>query len=121
MVDSRAKKLQRTRRHHRIRRKIDGTPERLRLVVFRSLRKIYVQLVDDTAAKTILAAGSDSKELKDAPKATKTDAAKAVGKLIAQKALAAGIREVAFDRAGYKFHGRVKALAQAAREAGLKF
>ena len=121
MVDTKVKKLQRAKRHYRVRHKVFGTPERPRLAISRSLKNIYVQVIDDTASKTLVAAATISPELRDAPKCRKTEAAKAVGKLIAQKALAAGIREVCFDRAGYKFHGRVKALAEAAREAGLKF
>ena len=121
MVDTKTQRLQRIKRHYRIRRRLSGTPERPRLVVFRSLKNIYVQLVDDTVARTLLAAGTDSKELASLPKCTKTDRAKAVGKLVAEKAIAAGIKTVAFDRGGYKFHGRVKALAEAARKAGLKF
>ncbi len=120
MIDTRAKKANRITRHHRIRRRISGTAERPRLVVFRSLRHIYVQVVDDYAGKTLVAAGTDSKEMKEV-KGKKADAARAVGKLIAEKSLAKGISKVAFDRGGYKFHGRVKALAEAARKAGLKF
>jgi len=113
--------MKRVRRHMRARGRLSGTPERPRLVVFRSLKHIYAQIVDDSSSKTLLAAGTDSKELKAGGKAKKGETAKAVGKLIAEKALARGITMVAFDRAGYKFHGRVKALAEAAREAGLKF
>ena len=121
MVDTKAKQLQREKSHFRVRHKVRGTPERPRLAVFRSLKNIYVQLVDDTTARTLLSAGTDSPEFENAPKRKKTDAARAVGKLIAEKALAAGIKKACFDRAGYKFHGRVKALAEAARKAGLKF
>jgi large subunit ribosomal protein L18 len=120
MVNTRFNAEQRHRRHLRVRRSVSGTPERPRLCVYRSLKSIYVQIIDDTTAKTLLAAGTNSPELKGA-KVKKTDAARAVGKLIADKAKAAGITMVCFDRAGYKFHGRVKALAEAAREAGLKF
>ncbi len=121
MVDTRTKAGRRRRRHNRIRRHIEGTSERPRLVVFRSLKNIYAQLIDDVGGRTLVAAGSDSGELRDMEKLSKTDTAKAVGKLIAERALAAGIKKVSFDRAGYKFHGRVKALAEAAREAGLEF
>ncbi len=121
MADVKAKKVRRTRRHHSITRKILGSPTRPRLVVFRSLKGVYAQVVDDTVGRTLVAAGTDSEELKDLPKGTKTDAAGAVGALVAQKALAAGIKKVSFDRAGYKYHGRVKALAEAARKAGLEF
>lgn len=113
-------KEQRITRHYRIRHKISGSPERPRLVVFRSLKHIYAQIIDDTSAKTLVAAGSDLKEVREG-KMKKTDEAKAVGRLVAQKAMSAGISAVSFDRGGYKFHGRVKALAEAAREAGLKF
>lgn len=121
MIGVKAKRARRTRRHHRVRRKVFGTPERPRLVVFRSLKKVYAQVIDDTAGRTLAAAGSDSRELREAPKGTKTEAAGAVGRLVAEKALAAGIKKVSFDRAGFKFHGRVKALAEAARQAGLEF
>lgn len=121
MADIRAKQARRRRRHRSIRGRVQGTPERPRLVVFRSLQNTYAQLIDDMAGRTLAAAGTDSPELKDAAKGTRTDAAKAVGDLIAKRALSAGIKKVSFDRAGYKFHGRVKALADAAREAGLEF
>jgi len=120
-MDTRTKTAARTKRHHRIRRRIQGTPQRPRLVVHRSLKNIYAQIIDDVAGRTLVAAGTDSAELKDLKDMTKTDAARAVGELVAGKALEAGIREVAFDRAGYKFHGRVKAVAEAARKAGLEF
>ncbi|MCS6788953.1 MAG: 50S ribosomal protein L18 [Patescibacteria group bacterium] len=102
----------------RVRAKISGTPERPRLAVKRSNKNIYVQLIDDTVGKTLVSASS--LELKDI-KLNKTEMAKNVGKLIAEKALKQGIREVVFDRRWYKYHGRVKSLADAAREAGLKF
>ena len=121
MAQAKTKSAQRERRHMRIRKSVSGTGGRPRLVVFRSLKNIYAQVIDDTTARTLVSAGTDSKEFEGAPKVKKTDAAMAVGKLIAEKALAAGIAMVAFDRAGYKFHGRVKALAEAARKAGLKF
>ncbi len=92
------------------------------MTVFRSLKNIYVQIVDDTTGKTICAASSFSKDTTEGqPKRTKTDASKAVGKLVAEKALKNGVKKVVFDKAGYKYHGRVKALAEAAREAGLEF
>lgn len=120
MIDTRFNTEQRRKRHMRVRRRVSGTPERPRLCVYRSLKNIYVQIIDDAGARTLLSAGTSSPELKGS-KVKKTDAARAVGKLIAEKAKAAGITMVCFDRAGYKFHGRVKALAEAAREAGLKF
>lgn len=100
----------------RIRGKVSGTAARPRMTVFRSNKQIYVQLIDDEAGKTLCA--SSSKGLEAAPK---IEMAAKVGKAIAEKALAAGITEVVFDRNGYPFHGRVKSLADAAREGGLKF
>lgn len=104
----------------RIRKIVQGTPDRPRMTVFRSSKEIYVQLIDDQAGKTLVAASSMEKGLKD-QKVTKTEAAKLVGKLASEKALQAGITEVVFDRNGYLYHGRVKSLAEAAREGGLKF
>jgi large subunit ribosomal protein L18 len=105
----------RFRRHLRVRKKVQGTAERPRLVVFRSLKHIYAQLVDDVQART-LATVSDSKlEGKKSAKSSE------VGKLIASRAKEAGITQVVFDRAGYKYHGRVKAVADGAREGGLEF
>jgi large subunit ribosomal protein L18 len=109
----------RARRHRRVRRRIYGTAERPRLVVFRSNRGIQAQLVNDTEAKTLASAGH--KELKKTFKGTKSEQAAEVGKLLAAAAKKAGIETVVFDRAGYLYHGRVKALADAAREGGLKF
>lgn len=100
----------------RIRGKISGTAERPRMSVFRSNKQIYVQLVDDMAGKTLAAASSKGIE-----EGTKSEIAAKVGKAIAEKALAAGVAQVVFDRNGYLFHGRVKSLADAAREGGLKF
>jgi large subunit ribosomal protein L18 len=109
----------RLRRHHRIRRHITGTAERPRLVVFRSNRGIEAQLVDDVERKTLAAASHLG--VKKSFKGTKTEQAAEVGKLVAQAAKKAGIETVVFDRGGYLYHGRVKALADAAREGGLKF
>ncbi|MCS6884559.1 MAG: 50S ribosomal protein L18 [Acidobacteriota bacterium] len=106
--------------HARIRKKISGTAERPRLCVFRSLKHIYAQLIDDTKGVTLCAASTLEKELRDASGGN-IKAARVVGKLIAERALAKGIEEVVFDRGGYLYHGRVKSLADAAREAGLKF
>lgn len=100
----------------RIRGKVSGTAERPRMTVFRSNKQIYVQLVDDSEGKTLASASSKGIE-----KGTKTEVAAKVGQAIAEKALAAGITEVVFDRNGYLFHGRVKSLADAARNGGLKF
>jgi large subunit ribosomal protein L18 len=116
------KRLARGRRHRRVRKIVRGTPERPRLCVFRSARHIYAQIIDDDAGRTVVAASTLSKDLPGSePRLRKTAAAKAVGALVAEKALAAGIQQVVFDRGGYVFHGRLKALATAAREKGLKF
>jgi large subunit ribosomal protein L18 len=109
----------RERRHRRVRRKISGTAERPRLVVFRSNKGISAQLVDDLEGKTLAAASWLG--LKKSFKGTKTDQASEVGKMLAEAARTAGIETVVFDRGGYLFHGRVKALADAAREEGLRF
>jgi large subunit ribosomal protein L18 len=109
----------RVRIHKRIRKKIHGTPERPRLAVFRSLRHIYAQIIDDRAGRTLAAASSDEKggEFNGGNIA----GAKEVGRRIAERAKTAGINTVVFDRGGYLYHGRVKALAEAAREGGLEF
>ena len=119
--DKNAKRLRKVR-HIRLRNKISGTPERPRLAVFRSLRHIYAQVIDDTTGRTIVAASSaDAIKEAGGPIVPKIDASTAVGKLVAARAMAEGISQVVFDRGGCKFHGRVKALAEATREAGLKF
>jgi large subunit ribosomal protein L18 len=109
----------RLRRHRRVRGKVQGTAERPRLVVFRSNRGILAQLVDDVEAKTLAAA--DHKQLKKTFKGSKIEQAGEVGKLLAAEAKKAGVESVVFDRGGYLYHGRVKALAEGAREGGLKF
>jgi large subunit ribosomal protein L18 len=109
----------RVRRHKRVRKRIFGTADRPRLVVFRSNRGIEAQLIDDVEGKTLAAAGW--LQLKKSFKGKKTEQAAEVGKLLAQNAKKAEIEEVVFDRGGYLYHGRVKALAEAAREGGLKF
>jgi large subunit ribosomal protein L18 len=106
---------------HRIRKKISGTQERPRLTVFRSNKQIYVQLIDDSQHKTLVSVSSKDKGISEKKNIQKIEQAKLVGKLAAEKTLAAGISEVVFDRNGYLYHGRVKALADAAREGGLKF
>ncbi len=106
----------RERIHKRIRRKVKGTAERPRLSVFRSNKSIYCQVIDDLQGHTIAAASS-----KETGKGTKSEVAAAVGKLVAERALAASISSVVFDRGGYLYHGRVKALADGAREGGLVF
>jgi large subunit ribosomal protein L18 len=112
-----------TRRHvhDRIRKKVQGTPERPRLNVYRSLNHIYVQIVDDLKGATIVAANSAEGKKGERRTGGNLASAKAVGKIIAERAQAKGIKQVVFDRGGYIYHGRVKALADAAREAGLKF
>ncbi len=108
-------------RHVRLRKRVSGTPERPRLCVRRSLHHIYAVLVDDAKGHTIAAASTRDKTLADLESRTNVAAAAAVGSAIAAKAQAAGISQVVFDRGGYKYHGRVRALADAAREAGLTF
>jgi large subunit ribosomal protein L18 len=112
----------RRRIHERVRAKMEGTPERPRLCVYRSLGHIYAQLVDDRSGRTLASASSLDKETRKQIKGGgNVSAAKVVGKVIAERARAAKIEKVVFDRGGYKYHGRVKALADAAREAGLQF
>jgi large subunit ribosomal protein L18 len=109
-------------RHHRVRKKVFGTPRQPRLCVFRSLRAIYAQIIDDTTGRTLVAASSlESPSGKTGQLRPKSAASTVVGKTVAERAVAHGITQVVFDRGGYKYHGRVKALADAAREGGLKF
>lgn len=110
----------RLRIHKRIRRNVCGTKERPRLAVFRSLKHIYAQVIDDAEGRTVVSAATVAKGGKSAYGGN-IAAAKTVGKQIAERALEAGIKEVVFDRGGHRYHGRVKALADAAREAGLRF
>lgn len=122
MINKTNKNEARLRRHVRVRKDLKGTPERPRLNVFRSLSNIYAQIIDDTLGVTLVAAST----LDDAVKGNvkyggNKEAAKAVGALIAQKAVDKGIKQVVFDRGGYMYHGRIKELADAAREAGLEF
>jgi large subunit ribosomal protein L18 len=114
------KDFRRFRIRKRIRKIVQGTPDRPRMSVFRSNKEIYVQLIDDIQGKILLSASSMEKTMKD-QKGTKTEQAKKVGQIIADKAKHSGIEMVVFDRSGYLYHGRIKALAQAAREGGLKF
>lgn len=111
----------RVKRHWRMRKNINGTAERPRLNVFRSLTNIYAQLIDDVSGVTLVAASSLDKEIKGQANGGNSEGAKLVGKLVAERAKAKGIETVVFDRGGYLYHGRVAALADAAREAGLKF
>lgn len=122
MIGKIDKNVSRKIRHFRLRNKIQGTSERPRLNVYRSLQNIYVQIINDENGETLVSASTLDKELKNKVKnGGNIQAAKAVGKLIAQKALKKGIKQVVFDRGGYLYHGRVKGLAEAAREAGLEF
>ena len=119
MINKVDKKAKRLTRHKRIRAKITGTSEKPRLCVYRSLKNIYVQIIDDTKGVTLAAASSVEKEF--GSKGGNRDDAMEIGKLIAQRAKEKGIEEVVFDRGGYLYHGRVENLAKGAREAGLKF
>ena len=112
-------KAKRERRHYRLRFKIKGTPERPRLCVFRSEKHIYAQVIDDVAGKTLAAAASNEKGFEGV--GSNQEAAKKVGQMVAERAVKAGIETVVFDRGGYVYHGRVAALAEGAREGGLKF
>jgi large subunit ribosomal protein L18 len=120
MATKNKKELRRNSIKKRIRKIIKGSADRPRMSVFRSNKQIYVQLIDDQNGQTLMAAGSIAKE-QAAEKVNKSEQAKKVGKSIAEKAVAAGIEQVVFDRNGYLYHGRVKSLAEAAREGGLKF
>ena len=122
MSDHKNTEQQRQKRHRRVRVQVHGTAERPRLNVFRSLRHIYAQLIDDTVGRTLASAGTLDAELRQGlSKVKKTEQAKLVGELLAKRALEKGVKQVVFDRGGYKYHGRVKALAEGARSAGLQF
>lgn len=110
----------RRKRHDRIRLHLAGTDVRPRLAVFRSLNHIYAQIIDDASGQTLAAASTVEKELKGST-TTKSEEAAVVGRLVAERAKAAGVERVVFDRAGFRYHGRIKSLADAAREAGLEF
>ncbi len=120
MNRNKLKDVKRSRRRTGIRKRIGGTPDRPRLAIYRSLNHMYAQVIDDLRGTTLCAASTRQADLK-ADASGNTDAAKAVGKAIAEKAKAQGIEQVVFDRGGFRFHGRVKALAEGAREGGLKF
>lgn len=117
MIKKISKNVTRQKRHLRIRKIVEGTMERPRLSVYRSNSALYVQIIDDVKQTTLISARTQELGLKG----SNIESAKAVGKLIAEKALAKGVSQVVFDRSGYLYHGRIKALAEAAREAGLKF
>ena len=126
MASARVRKLSRDlhrkRVHERVRMRVTGTTERPRLCVYRSLDHIYAQVIDDRTGKTLVSASSvDGETKKNLKGGGNIAAAKVIGKAVAERAKAAGVQQVVFDRGGYKYHGRVKALADAAREAGLKF
>jgi large subunit ribosomal protein L18 len=122
MDKAKEKKLARERRHARVRRRVHGTPERPRLTVFRSLKHIHAQVIDDTQGHTLVAASTLDAEV-HGQLADKDKSAQAaiVGEVLARRALEAGVERIVFDRSGYKYHGRVKSLADAARKAGLEF
>jgi large subunit ribosomal protein L18 len=121
MIRKTSKNVIRTRGHVRLRKKLRGTPERPRLAVFRSVAHIYAQIIDDTKGITVVAANSMEKPLGNLKTGGNVAAAKEIGKRVAERAKEKGINRVVFDRGGYLYHGRVKALADAAREAGLEF
>ncbi|MDR3279449.1 MAG: 50S ribosomal protein L18 [Synergistaceae bacterium] len=122
MINNRSRNEMREHRHRRLRKHLAGTCDRPRLSVFRSLKHIYAQVIDDEAGNTLVFASTLDKSLADSLKnGADTEAAKLIGRLVAERAIAKGITTVVFDRGGHMFGGRVKALADAAREAGLKF
>ncbi|MDO8636794.1 MAG: 50S ribosomal protein L18 [Dehalococcoidia bacterium] len=122
MVAKANSRASRVARHIRVRKKVAGTPVRPRLAVFRSAKHIYAQVIDDSLRRTLVAASSlEEKISADVKDKKKGEVSVVIGKLIAERAIAKGIALVAFDRGGYKYHGRIKLLADAAREAGLKF
>lgn len=118
-IDRNQKRME---RHFKIRNKIKGTPERPRLNIYRSAKHIYAQVIDDATGTTLVSASTADKELKDkVAELTKTDAAKVVGQAVGERAKEKGINTVVFDRGGYLYHGRIKVLADGARESGLEF
>lgn len=122
MDKAKERRLARQRRHARVRKSVSGTPDRPRMCVFRSLKHIHAQVVDDTLGHTLVAASTlDSTVRSQLGGKNKSDQAAVVGDVLAKRALEAGITRVAFDRGGYRYHGRVKSLADAARKAGLEF
>jgi len=122
VLKAKSRLISRKKRHRRVRTKISGTPQRPRLNVFRSSKHIYAQVIDDQSGNTLVAASSLDPQLRpDLPRGSDRDAARNVGKLLGQRAVDQGIKDVVFDRGGYLYHGRVKELAEGAREAGLNF
>ena len=122
MSNGKTRKMMSVVRHKRLRKKVKGTPDRPRLAVFKSGKHIYAQVIDDTKAATLVSTGSLQKDLAGELKDKKRlEVAKLIGQTIGQKAKDAGVTQVVFDRGGFKYHGRVKALAEGARESGLEF
>ncbi|WP_174582149.1 50S ribosomal protein L18 [Candidatus Methylacidithermus pantelleriae] len=121
MIRVKSRKEARHRRHLRVRKKVNGTPDRPRLCVCFTGRHIYAQLIDDTAGRTLASVMTTEKELAEQPLRPNQASAAVVGRILAERALAKNIRQVVFDRGGYRYHGKVKALADAARAAGLVF
>lgn len=121
MIKPSSTRAARLKRHRRLRAKVEGSPSRPRLAVFRSLNHIYAQVIDDTTGSTLVAASDIDPAIRGQLKGTKTEHAKAVGEVVAKRALERGINQVVFDRGGFLYHGRVRALADAARNAGLEF
>jgi large subunit ribosomal protein L18 len=121
MIIKEPKNISRARRHVRVRKRVFGTPERPRLCVFKSLKNLYAQIINDEEGTTIVAASTLDPEIRDSVSGCNIESAKKVGELIAKKAAQKGITKVVFDRSGYIYHGRIKALAESAREAGLEF
>jgi large subunit ribosomal protein L18 len=120
MTQTASRGAARRKRHDRIRLRLEGTESRPRLAVFRSNIHIYAQVIDDASGRTLAAASTVEKELRGS-KSTKTEEAAVVGRLVAERAKTAGVERVVFDRAGFRYHGRIKSLAEAARQAGLEF
>ncbi len=122
MIRKPSRKEAREKRHYRLRNKISGTPTRPRLAVFRSNKHIYAQIIDDVAGNTIVSASTMEKAIAETLKSTSNvEAASEIGKIIGKRAVEKGIQEIIFDRGGYVYHGKIKALAESAREAGLQF
>lgn len=121
MIKPNSTRAARLKRHRRLRAKVSGSTARPRLAVFRSLNHIYAQVIDDITGNTLVSASDVDPNLRAGTSGTKTEVAKAVGEAVAKRALESGIKQVVFDRGGYLYHGRVKALADAARGAGLEF
>ena len=120
-LSAKAKVEARQRRHRRVRKRVVGTKDRLRLSVFRSNSYLYAQIIDDLAGRTIVSASTLESSIRDRVKGHTIDAAKALGTALAERAKAANVTAVVFDRGGYQYHGKLKALAEAARQAGLSF